>query len=94
MDDIPDIQRIESRLLNFVPKDNFLQSFRDIHSRFPGCIVPGGDYFEGKEEAEIAPTCQRWLVKFCLSDSSLKDHPRSGKSSVVSDEVFTKYDGG
>ncbi|GFX83197.1 histone-lysine N-methyltransferase SETMAR [Trichonephila clavipes] len=39
------------------------------------------------EEAITDRTCQKWLVKFCLDDFSLKDEPRSGWPSDASDEV-------
>ncbi|GFW51353.1 histone-lysine N-methyltransferase SETMAR [Trichonephila clavipes] len=35
-DDIPDIQRNVTRLLNFISKEDFLQSFQDLHSRSQG----------------------------------------------------------
>ncbi|GFU95435.1 histone-lysine N-methyltransferase SETMAR [Trichonephila clavipes] len=47
-DDIPDIQRNVTQLVNFIPKEGFLQSFRDMYSRSEWCIVIEGDYFEGQ----------------------------------------------
>ncbi|GFV70749.1 histone-lysine N-methyltransferase SETMAR [Trichonephila clavipes] len=41
-----------------------------------------------REEAVTTRTCQRGLVKFCLGDFSLRDEPRSGQPSDVSDEVL------
>ncbi|GFV71048.1 hypothetical protein TNCV_946411 [Trichonephila clavipes] len=38
-DDIPDIQRNVTRLLNSIPKEDLLQSFQDMYSRSQGCIV-------------------------------------------------------
>ncbi|GFV63672.1 histone-lysine N-methyltransferase SETMAR [Trichonephila clavipes] len=40
------------------------------------------------EEAVAAGTCQRWLVKFLLGDFALKDVPKSGRSSDVSEDVL------
>ncbi|GFY36750.1 histone-lysine N-methyltransferase SETMAR [Trichonephila clavipes] len=39
------------------------------------------------EDAITARTCQRWFVKFCLGDLSLKDELRSERSSDVHYEV-------
>ncbi|GFW67234.1 histone-lysine N-methyltransferase SETMAR [Trichonephila clavipes] len=47
-DDMSDIQRNVTRLLNFIPKENFLQSFQDIYSRSQRCIVIGRDCFKGQ----------------------------------------------
>ncbi|GFT65685.1 histone-lysine N-methyltransferase SETMAR [Trichonephila clavipes] len=47
-DDIPDIQRNVTKLLNSIPKEDFLQSFQDMYSRSQWCIVMGGGYFKGK----------------------------------------------
>ncbi|GFU50532.1 histone-lysine N-methyltransferase SETMAR [Trichonephila clavipes] len=47
-DDIPDVQRNGTRLLNSLLKEDFLQSFQDMHSRSQRCIVLGSDYFEGQ----------------------------------------------
>ncbi|GFW19124.1 hypothetical protein TNCV_254511 [Trichonephila clavipes] len=44
------------------------------------------DVFE--EEAATARTTQRWFVKFCLGDFSLKNEPRSGRLLDVSTEVL------
>ncbi|GFX24036.1 histone-lysine N-methyltransferase SETMAR [Trichonephila clavipes] len=44
--DIPDIQRNVTRLLNSIPKEGFLQSFQNMYSRSQWCIFIGGDYFE------------------------------------------------
>ncbi|GFV10470.1 histone-lysine N-methyltransferase SETMAR [Trichonephila clavipes] len=40
------------------------------------------------DAAETVRKCQRWFNKFCLGDFSMKDEPRSGKPSYVSDEVL------
>ncbi|GFV24877.1 histone-lysine N-methyltransferase SETMAR [Trichonephila clavipes] len=40
------------------------------------------------EEAVTAQICQRWFVKFHLGDFSLKDEPRSARSSDVNDEML------
>ncbi|GFW04147.1 hypothetical protein TNCV_2669121 [Trichonephila clavipes] len=40
-----------TRLLDSIPKEDFLQSFQDLYSRFQGCIVMGGDYFKGQVSA-------------------------------------------
>ncbi|GFW08618.1 histone-lysine N-methyltransferase SETMAR [Trichonephila clavipes] len=45
-DDIPDIQRNVTRLLNSIPKEDFWQSFQDMFSRSQLCIVMGDNYFE------------------------------------------------
>ncbi|GFX61082.1 histone-lysine N-methyltransferase SETMAR [Trichonephila clavipes] len=42
------------------------------------------------EEVVTARTCQRWLVEFHSGDFSLKDEPRSRRSSDVSKEVLRK----
>ncbi|GFY08704.1 histone-lysine N-methyltransferase SETMAR [Trichonephila clavipes] len=47
-DDISDIQRNVTRLLNSTSKEDFLQSFQDMYSRSQQCIVMGCDYFEGQ----------------------------------------------
>ncbi|GFW99242.1 hypothetical protein TNCV_3010101 [Trichonephila clavipes] len=47
-DDIPDIQRNAMMLLNSIPKEDLLQSFQGMYSKFQRCIVIGGDYFEGQ----------------------------------------------
>ncbi|GFW03765.1 hypothetical protein TNCV_2538761 [Trichonephila clavipes] len=47
-DGVPDIQRNVTRLLNFISKEDFLQSFQDMYNRSQPCIVMGGDYFEGQ----------------------------------------------
>ncbi|GFV78214.1 hypothetical protein TNCV_1036821 [Trichonephila clavipes] len=39
------------------------------------------------EETVTARICQRWLLKFCLDDFSLKDEHRSEKPSGVRDEA-------
>ena len=44
-DDIPDIQRNVTRLLNIITKEDFLQSFQDMYHRSQRCIVIGGYYF-------------------------------------------------
>ncbi|GFX50168.1 histone-lysine N-methyltransferase SETMAR [Trichonephila clavipes] len=44
-DDISDIQRNVTRLLSSIPKEDFLQSFQDMHSRPQLCIAMGSDYF-------------------------------------------------
>ncbi|GFX02714.1 hypothetical protein TNCV_2011581 [Trichonephila clavipes] len=46
IDDIPNIQRNMTRLLNSITKEDFLQSFQDMYSRSQLCIVMGGGYFE------------------------------------------------
>ncbi|GFX86862.1 c2-set_2 domain-containing protein [Trichonephila clavipes] len=46
-DDIPDIQRNGTRLLNSIPKEGFLQSFQDMHSRSQWCIVKGDQQKDG-----------------------------------------------
>ncbi|GFU23960.1 hypothetical protein TNCV_3331971 [Trichonephila clavipes] len=46
IDDIPNIQRNVARLLNSIPKEDFLKSLQDMYSRSQWCIVMGGDYFE------------------------------------------------
>ncbi|GFU86128.1 hypothetical protein TNCV_367871 [Trichonephila clavipes] len=48
IDDIPNVQRNVTRLLNSTPKENVLQSFQDFYSRSQGCIVMGDDYFKGQ----------------------------------------------
>ncbi|GFV11840.1 hypothetical protein TNCV_3686181 [Trichonephila clavipes] len=45
-DDIPDIQRNVTRLLNSISKEDFLQSFQDMHSRSQRLIAMKVDYFE------------------------------------------------
>ncbi|GFW69368.1 hypothetical protein TNCV_487171 [Trichonephila clavipes] len=47
IDDIPNIQRNLTKLLNSVPKEDFLKSLQDVYSRYQRCIVMG-DYFEGQ----------------------------------------------
>ncbi|GFW37179.1 hypothetical protein TNCV_5020771 [Trichonephila clavipes] len=51
-DDISDIQRNLTRLLNSISKEDFLQNFQDTYSRCQLCIVMGAerDYFEGQIE--------------------------------------------
>ncbi|GFS91771.1 DDE_3 domain-containing protein [Trichonephila clavipes] len=49
IDDIPNIQRNVTMLLNTIPKEDFLQSFQDMYSRSQGCIVLEGNYFEKKK---------------------------------------------
>ncbi|GFX45446.1 histone-lysine N-methyltransferase SETMAR [Trichonephila clavipes] len=45
--DIPQIQRNVTRLLNSIPKEDFLKSFQDMYSRSQRCIIMRGDYSEG-----------------------------------------------
>ncbi|GFU72811.1 histone-lysine N-methyltransferase SETMAR [Trichonephila clavipes] len=45
-DDIPDIQRNVTRLLNSIPNEDFLKSFQYMYSRPQRCIVMRGDYLE------------------------------------------------
>ncbi|GFV61398.1 transposable element Tcb1 transposase [Trichonephila clavipes] len=45
-EDIPNIQRNMTKLLNSIPKEDFVQSFQSMHSRSQRYIVMGGDYFE------------------------------------------------
>ncbi|GFW81742.1 histone-lysine N-methyltransferase SETMAR [Trichonephila clavipes] len=40
------------------------------------------------EKAVTARTWQIWLEKFCFGDFSLKDEPRSRRSSNISDDVL------
>ncbi|GFV41200.1 hypothetical protein TNCV_2979541 [Trichonephila clavipes] len=47
-DNIPEIQRNVTRLLNYIPKEDFLQSFQNMCSRSQRFIAMGGDYFEGQ----------------------------------------------
>ncbi|GFX16769.1 hypothetical protein TNCV_4187441 [Trichonephila clavipes] len=54
-DDIPDIQRNVTRLLNSIPKEDFLQSFQDMYSRSQWCIVSRGDYFEEQFQMSANP---------------------------------------
>ncbi|GFU52565.1 hypothetical protein TNCV_2115521 [Trichonephila clavipes] len=35
-----------TRLLNSIPKEDFLQNFQDMYSRFQRCIAMVDDYFE------------------------------------------------
>ncbi|GFW58806.1 hypothetical protein TNCV_4046451 [Trichonephila clavipes] len=44
--DISDIQRNVTRLLNSISKEDFLQSFQDMYSNSQCCIIMGGDCFE------------------------------------------------
>ncbi|GFU30769.1 hypothetical protein TNCV_1444731 [Trichonephila clavipes] len=46
-DDISDIQRNMTRLLNSIPKEDFLQSIRNMYCRSQLWIAMGGGYFEG-----------------------------------------------
>ncbi|GFV37993.1 hypothetical protein TNCV_3626131, partial [Trichonephila clavipes] len=46
VDNIPNVQRNVTRLLNSIPKEDFLQSLRDMYGRSQHRIVMGGDYFE------------------------------------------------
>ncbi|GFX21334.1 hypothetical protein TNCV_2252811 [Trichonephila clavipes] len=49
LDDIPNIQRNVMRLLNFILKEDFLQSFQNMYSRSQrSSIVIRGNYFEGQ----------------------------------------------
>ncbi|GFY33126.1 hypothetical protein TNCV_2230751 [Trichonephila clavipes] len=52
-DDIPYIQQTVTRLLNSIPKDDFLQSFQHMYSRSQLCIVMRGGYFEGQDEKSL-----------------------------------------
>ncbi|GFT95055.1 DUF4817 domain-containing protein [Trichonephila clavipes] len=63
-DDIPDIQRNVTRLLNSIPKENFLQSFKNTYSRSQRCIVMGGDYFEGQKFKQDG--AMSTLQRFCF----------------------------
>ncbi|GFT41754.1 hypothetical protein TNCV_4708121 [Trichonephila clavipes] len=47
-DNISDIQRSITRLLNSISKEDFLLSFQDMYSSAQQCTVMGGDYFEGQ----------------------------------------------
>ena len=47
-DDILDIQQNITRYLNTIPKENFLQSLMDMHSKSLQWIVMVGDYFKGQ----------------------------------------------
>ncbi|GFY13588.1 histone-lysine N-methyltransferase SETMAR [Trichonephila clavipes] len=47
-DNIPNIQRNVTRLLNSILKKDLSQSFQEINSRSQWCIVMGGDYFKGQ----------------------------------------------
>ncbi|GFT01078.1 hypothetical protein TNCV_4054691 [Trichonephila clavipes] len=49
IEDIPNILRNISMLLNSIPKEDFLQSFQDMYSRSQWCIVMACDYFEGQQ---------------------------------------------
>ena len=46
-DNIPNIQWNVARLLNTIPKEDFLQSLQDMYGRSQQCIVMGDDNFEG-----------------------------------------------
>ena len=46
-DDIPNKQQKVTKLLNKIPKEDFLQSFQDMYNRSQRCIVTGDDYFGG-----------------------------------------------
>ncbi|GFT07036.1 hypothetical protein TNCV_1415811 [Trichonephila clavipes] len=46
-DDISDIQRSVTRLLNFTSKEDVLQSFQDMYSKCQRSIGMRVDYFEG-----------------------------------------------
>ncbi|GFW90902.1 hypothetical protein TNCV_2418951 [Trichonephila clavipes] len=48
IDDIPNIQRNVTRLLNSIPKEDFLQSYQDMYSRSKLWIGMRDDYFEGQ----------------------------------------------
>ncbi|GFX81383.1 hypothetical protein TNCV_142331 [Trichonephila clavipes] len=45
---ISNIQRKVTRLLNTIPKEDFLKSFQDTCIRSQGCIVMGCDYFKSQ----------------------------------------------
>ncbi|GFX45864.1 uncharacterized protein TNCV_3607251 [Trichonephila clavipes] len=53
--DIPDIQRNVTRLLNSIPKEDFLQSFQNMYSRSQWRIVEG-DYFSKVTFVNISST--------------------------------------
>ncbi|GFW73651.1 hypothetical protein TNCV_1541061 [Trichonephila clavipes] len=59
-------------LFEFQKENNAMEAKRNL------CDVCG----------EEAVTAQRWLVELCPGEYSLKDEPRSGRSSEVSDEVL------
>ncbi|GFU52263.1 uncharacterized protein TNCV_3052821 [Trichonephila clavipes] len=46
IDDIHNIERNVTKLLNSISKEDFLKSFQDMYSRSLGYIVMEGDYFE------------------------------------------------
>ncbi|GFT89248.1 hypothetical protein TNCV_4385611 [Trichonephila clavipes] len=52
-DDISDIQRNVTRLLNSISKEDFLQSFQDVYNSPQWCMIMGGDYFEGQSRVAI-----------------------------------------
>ncbi|GFW80064.1 hypothetical protein TNCV_4911621 [Trichonephila clavipes] len=55
-------------------------------------LITGQNSIKGKNVVEAKETCGVFgeEVKFCLSGFSLKDEPRSGGSSDVSDEVLRR----
>ncbi|GFW33149.1 hypothetical protein TNCV_2110771 [Trichonephila clavipes] len=64
-------------LFEFQKGNNTMEAKRNLYDMFG-------------EEAVTARICQRELVKFLLGDFCLKDEPRSGSPSNVSDEVLHK----
>ncbi|GFW11477.1 hypothetical protein TNCV_3809961 [Trichonephila clavipes] len=74
IDDIPNILRNVTRLLNSISNEDFLQSFKDIYSTSQRCIVMAEDYMEGKVTfVNILPTFMlqdystNFIVRGCIS---------------------------
>ncbi|GFS52331.1 hypothetical protein TNCV_4850451 [Trichonephila clavipes] len=63
-DDIPNIQRNVTRLLNCTPKEDSMQSLQDMYSRSKRYIVMGGDYLEGDDKSrfQLCPEDNRGRV--------------------------------
>ncbi|GFV53092.1 uncharacterized protein TNCV_2893241 [Trichonephila clavipes] len=90
-DDISDMQRNVTRLLNPIPKENFLQSFKDMHSRSQWCIVMGGDYFEGqsmkKFSCQVSLKDKRSTTKGVLRKQTINVFCEGLKEIIIEKEI-------